>query len=154
MVRAVSRSGQGPIHAQGEGSIFQLALNYSREIEMLMSAGPGLDTLAAGMKTLADVTRLRILDALLDGERCNCELGGSVGLPANLVSHHLRVLERAGLVSARRDVEDARWVHYSVISPALTALLVMLQNRFDPGRRAPVPQRRAAASCRPGRKAG
>ncbi len=112
---------------------------------MLAAAVVDLDTLAEKLRLLGDPTRLRIIDALLDGERCNCELGDSVGVRANLVSHHLRALERAGLVSARRDAVDARWVHYSIVPSELKALLLTLQNRLAPRRRAVTPARRPGA---------
>jgi ArsR family transcriptional regulator len=73
-----------------------------------------LDDLALIFKVLADPTRLRLFEILISGEHCNCELGRVAGLSNNLVSHHMRVLTEAGMVQSRRDVEDARWVFYSV----------------------------------------
>ena len=37
-----------------------------------------------------------------------------LGLPPNLLSHHLRVLRKAGLINSRRDVVDGRWIYYAV----------------------------------------
>jgi ArsR family transcriptional regulator len=107
-----------------------------------------LEALAAKLKVLADPNRLCILDALLDGERCNCELGGALGLPANLVSHHLRVLERAGFVLARRDPADARWIHYRAISGALDQFAAAVQSQLGLRRRR-MPSRRPGQVCRP-----
>jgi ArsR family transcriptional regulator len=104
-----------------------------------------LDALAASLRVLADPNRLRIIDALLDGERCNCELGGSLGLPANLVSHHLRSLEQAGFVLARRDPDDARWIHYRVVAPQLDALLAAVGRRLKA--RPMAPRRTRACSA-------
>jgi ArsR family transcriptional regulator len=50
----------------------------------------------------------------MTGDSCNCELKENLGLPPNLLSHHLRVLSEAGLVNTRRDMVDARWIYYSV----------------------------------------
>ena len=47
--------------------------------------------------------RLRIFAQLMRGDTCNCELVEQLAMPANLLSHHLRVLSEAGLVDARRD---------------------------------------------------
>nr|NIQ55727.1 winged helix-turn-helix transcriptional regulator [Gemmatimonadota bacterium]NIR38017.1 winged helix-turn-helix transcriptional regulator [Actinomycetota bacterium]NIS32583.1 winged helix-turn-helix transcriptional regulator [Actinomycetota bacterium]NIU65809.1 winged helix-turn-helix transcriptional regulator [Actinomycetota bacterium]NIW29359.1 metalloregulator ArsR/SmtB family transcription factor [Actinomycetota bacterium] len=63
-------------------------------------------------QALADENRLRIVTALLDGERCVCELMERLDLGQSLLSHHLRTLKEAGLVSDRR---DGRWVHYSLV---------------------------------------
>jgi ArsR family transcriptional regulator len=51
---------------------------------------------------LADPNRLRLFAALRDKERCVSDLVASEGIPQPLVSHHLRVMSRAGLVQARR----------------------------------------------------
>lgn len=68
----------------------------------------------AVLKALAEPNRLRIFAALMAGDSCNCELGESLDLPANLLSHHLRVLAGAGLVDSRRDALDGRWIYYTV----------------------------------------
>lgn len=54
------------------------------------------------LRALADPNRLRLFLALLDRERCVRDLVASENLPQPLVSHHLRVLAKAGLVQARR----------------------------------------------------
>jgi ArsR family transcriptional regulator len=66
------------------------------------------------LKALADPNRLRIMDALMQGASCNCELNGLLGLPPNLLSHHLRILRQANLITSRRDTVDSRWIYYSV----------------------------------------
>src|SRR4051812_29954587 len=52
---------------------------------------------------LADPTRLTIAAALAAAdELCVCDLAWVTGRAENLVSHHVRVLRGAGLVSSRR----------------------------------------------------
>ncbi len=68
----------------------------------------------AVLKALSDPNRLRIFAALMAGDSCNCELRETLGLAPNLLSHHLRALEKAGLVQSRRDRLDGRWIYYSV----------------------------------------
>ena len=65
-------------------------------------------------KALSDPNRLRIFSALMSGDSCNCELRETLSLAPNLLSHHLRALEKAGLVHSRRDRLDGRWIYYSV----------------------------------------
>ena len=67
-----------------------------------------VEVLAGWLKVLAEPNRLRILDLLLQGEQCNCEMGDMLDMAPNLISHHLGVLQKVGLVSARRDPDDAR----------------------------------------------
>src|SRR3954447_1729288 len=60
--------------------------------------------LADRAKALGDPTRLMLAAALADtDELCVCDLAWVSERPENLVSHHLRTLRTAGLVSSRRD---------------------------------------------------
>ncbi len=59
--------------------------------------------LAAAAKTLADPTRLLMLQALAHRELCGCDLGWIVGQSDKVISHHLARLRRDGLVTGRRD---------------------------------------------------
>jgi ArsR family transcriptional regulator, arsenate/arsenite/antimonite-responsive transcriptional repressor len=62
-----------------------------------------LDERVAALKAVADPTRLRVLESLdIDGPRCHCELERTLGVPANRLSFHLKVLRDAGLVTTRR----------------------------------------------------
>jgi ArsR family transcriptional regulator len=105
---------------------------------------PSPDDLARQLQVVADPNRLRILRLLLAGERCNCDLGDDLGLAPNLVSHHLKVLRQAGLIDARRDPHDARWVHYAADRAALARLVAALAAFLDPP-----PALTAASACRP-----
>lgn len=59
---------------------------------------------AAGAKALGDPTRLTVASALRDGgELCVCDLSWVCERAENLVSHHVRALRNAGIVSSRRD---------------------------------------------------
>jgi DNA-binding transcriptional ArsR family regulator len=73
--------------------------------EALRQARPRDLTLAAEQaKALADPTRLGIATALRDGgELCVCDLAWVCERSDKLVSHHVRQLRAAGLVSSRRD---------------------------------------------------
>ncbi len=90
--------------------------------------------LAAVMKALSDPTRLVILDMLMEGVQCNCYLGDRLGLPMNLISHHLKVLREAGLVRTERDQVDARWIYHSIDQDKLAGLREQLSAFLDPGR--------------------
>lgn len=90
--------------------------------------------LARRLKIIGEPNRLRILDLLMQGEQCNCEMGATLGMAANLISHHLGVLQKEGLVDARRDPDDARWIHYSINRAALDGLNQAFGAFFDPAR--------------------
>lgn len=80
------------------------------------------NALAVRLKALADPTRLRLLSYILDQptqEACTCDLAPLVGLTDATVSHHLKKLEGAGLVTKER---RGMSVHYSVVPEALLAI--------------------------------
>ncbi len=54
-------------------------------------------------KALAHPSRLLILDAIADGERCVCELTELVRADQSTVSKHLAILKQAGLVADRKE---------------------------------------------------
>jgi ArsR family transcriptional regulator len=88
----------------------------------------------AVLKALSEPNRLRIFAQLMRGDTCNCELVEQLAMPANLLSHHLRVLSEAGLVDARRDRHDGRWIYYSVNRQAVADWRAWLADFLDPGR--------------------
>ena len=83
---------------------------------------------------LAESNRLRIFAELMTGDSCNNELKENLGLPPNLLSHHLRVLSEAGLVSSRRDSIDGRWIYYSVDRQAAARWMTWFGEFLDPAR--------------------
>jgi ArsR family transcriptional regulator len=54
-------------------------------------------------KGLADINRLRIINLLLQGELCGCDIQYVVGSSQSNVSRHLTYLKRSGLVTDRRE---------------------------------------------------
>ncbi len=91
-----------------------------------------LSTTLTLFRALAEPNRLRIFAELMRGDSCNCELGNKLGMPANLLSHHLKALTAAGLVNSRRDRIDGRWVYYSVDRAAASRWRDWLAAFFDP----------------------
>jgi len=78
------------------------------------------------MKALADPSRLRLLSILLaneDQQACTCDLTGPLGLGQPTVTHHLRKLQEAGLVTAER---RGVWTYYRLVPGALAALAAVL----------------------------
>lgn len=63
---------------------------------------------------LADPTRLAVVDMLTLSDRSPTELRLALDLSSNLLAHHLRVLEDAGLVERRRSEGDARRSYLSL----------------------------------------
>ncbi|WP_138005552.1 ArsR/SmtB family transcription factor [Halalkalirubrum salinum] len=71
-------------------------------------------------KALANEHRVRILDALRDGEMCACELQVVLDAPQSTVASHLRELKDAGIVRKRR---QGKWTYYRIGDTAVLQLL-------------------------------
>jgi len=93
-----------------------------------------LELLVTRLKVLAEPKRLIIFNLLMEGVQCNCELGDTLQMPPNLISHHLSKLRAAGLVDVERDAVDSRWTYYSVNRAALDELNAAFGAFFDPNR--------------------
>ncbi len=82
--------------------------------------------LAQLLKALADPTRLRLVSMVAaheDGEACVCELAEPLGLTQPTISHHLKVLIDAGILT--RDKRGV-WAYYALVPGALDALAAVL----------------------------
>ncbi len=62
-------------------------------------------------KALSDKNRLIIVDMLSCGELCNCDIMEGLNLTQPTISHHMKILQHAGLVNARK---EGKWIHYSL----------------------------------------
>lgn len=62
-------------------------------------------------KALGNATRAQIVEFLLQGERCVCEMTGPLDVSQPLVSHHLALLRDTGLVKMR---EEGARTYYSI----------------------------------------
>ncbi|HEX4831790.1 MAG TPA: metalloregulator ArsR/SmtB family transcription factor [Trebonia sp.] len=89
------------------------------------------ERVARAFRALADRHRVRLLSLIAaadGGEACICDLTAPLGLSQPTVSHHMRLLAEAGLVT--RD-QRGKWAYYRIVPEAITALGDML--RVSPG---------------------
>jgi ArsR family transcriptional regulator, arsenate/arsenite/antimonite-responsive transcriptional repressor len=83
-------------------------------------------SLATLLKALADPTRLRLVSMVAaheGGEACVCELTEPLGLTQPTISHHLKVLIDAGILT--RDKRGV-WAYYALVPGALDAVAALL----------------------------
>lgn len=71
---------------------------------------------------LSDPSRLYLVDRLALGDATPGELQDLLGMPSNLLAHHLRVLEQEGLLTRRRSQGDRRRTYVSLLPSALEGL--------------------------------
>ena len=99
-----------------------------------MKSTRNLRSQALVFKALGQPARLRMVEALADGERCVCELTALVGLDISTTSKHLSVLAAAGVV---RSDKRSNKVFYRLRIPCLLTMLDCLgeaQKAGDPDR--------------------
>lgn len=93
---------------------------------------PQASELAAAFKALGDPVRLRLFSLIAshaDGEACVCDLTGEFDVSQPTISHHLKVLREAGLLTSER---RASWVYYRVAPASLAALAKLLAVPVEP----------------------
>ena len=71
-------------------------------------------------KAVADMTRLKILKLLSEGELCICEIMLALKRPQSSISHNLSILEDAGLIKERK---EGKWCRYRISDGAVTDML-------------------------------
>jgi ArsR family transcriptional regulator len=82
--------------------------------------------LARVFKAMGDPVRLRLLSLIAShagGEACVCDLTDVFDLSGPTISHHLKVLREAGLISGER---RGTWIYYRVHPEALARLSAVL----------------------------
>ncbi|NWG11421.1 metalloregulator ArsR/SmtB family transcription factor [Candidatus Bathyarchaeota archaeon] len=102
------------------------ASEYAAELKQLAETIVKKDSAtkqSSFFKALADETRIRILKLLEVREMCVCEIMVALDLTQPTASHHLGLLENAGLVSGRK---EGKWVFYSLADVKLIKKLCAL----------------------------
>lgn len=82
--------------------------------------------LAPLFKALGDPVRLRLLSLIAcheGGEACVCELTDAFDVSAPTISHHLKVLREAGLITAER---RGTWIYYRISSEVIARISAVL----------------------------
>lgn len=82
-------------------------------------------------EALGDVHRLEIVDALVRSDRSPGFLAEATGMSPNLVAHHLRVLEAAGVVEVRRSEGDGRRRYVHLLAAGAAAAVDGRSHRAD-----------------------
>lgn len=68
------------------------------------------------IKAMADARRLEIIDLLSCGTLCACDILAHFDFTQPTLSHHMKVLQTAGIVSAEK---KGRWQYYTLV-PSFT----------------------------------
>jgi DNA-binding transcriptional ArsR family regulator len=113
----------GPAVSDDRCDLLCLDLPKAERLRATRLAEPEAARLAERAKAFGDATRLTLAAALAEtDELCVCDLAWVAERAENLVSHHLRALRNAGLVSSRR---DGKMVMYSLTAEGRALLAVL-----------------------------
>mgnify|MGYP000951646414 FL=1 len=96
---------------------------HADTVDRITSTMPDEDTLidlSELFKVFGDSTRIKILTALSHGELCVCDLSKLAGMTSSAVSHQLKILRSAKLVSCRR---DGKTVFYALADDHVTTII-------------------------------
>ncbi len=107
-------------------------VSNSRSKTKLAGAPQAFAQAAECLKTLAHPVRLRIVQLLLHGRYTVGELAEDCGVPDNVASEHLRLMQRCGFFTSER---EGRCVYYQVAEPHLANIMECVENRFLSGKR-------------------
>jgi ArsR family transcriptional regulator len=79
-------------------------------------------------KAMADETRQRILEMLLEGEKCVTDIVAAFSMSQPTISHHLNILKQSGLVTSRK---EGKQVFYAINHDSVVRCCGMLVAKFD-----------------------
>ncbi len=87
-----------------------------------------LHDIAVMLKALADVTRLKIMQALHKNELCVSDIVNEVGTGQANISKHLQILTRAHLLKSRR---EGNVVYYKIAGPFIDTLCANICKGYE-----------------------
>ena len=85
--------------------------------------------MAAIFKALGDENRIRILKLLHGGGKCACKLLDELNISQSTLSHHMKILCDAGIVTGRK---EGKWMHYSICCEGVCHLRGVLRELLAP----------------------
>jgi DNA-binding transcriptional ArsR family regulator len=97
------------------------------EMQLKMPSERVFEFKARVFKVLGDSNRLRIIEFLRDGEKCQCEIIPVLEQSQPTVSRHLRLLEEAGLIQSKR---DGNRMLYKVVDEGVFKVVDILNDEF------------------------
>lgn len=88
---------------------------------------PGFDDLINFVNAVANKKRLIIINILKEKDRCVCELEAVLDESQPAISHHLKILENAGLI---RGWKKGKFTHYDIVNEQIISYLDILNQNL------------------------
>ena len=80
------------------------------------------------LKAMADPNRMKIIDLLSNGDLCACEVLQHFDFTQPTLSHHMKVLENAGIVSVSK---KKQWHYYGLNDEAVEGFMLFMTQLFS-----------------------
>ena len=80
-------------------------------------------------KALGDENRIRIIKLLRTGEKCACKLLEELNISQPTLSHHMKILCDAGIVTGRK---EGKWTHYSICGNGVEHIRELTKELLSP----------------------
>ncbi|EAD4324360.1 ArsR family transcriptional regulator [Listeria monocytogenes] len=86
------------------------------------------DEMSVMLKALADPKRLKIIDMLSCGSLCACDILAHFDFTQPTLSHHMKVLEKAGVVLVTK---EGQWHHYQLTESFVDKFMGSMMHLFS-----------------------
>lgn len=113
---------------EGCCDIFEVHENLLKIVQEKMPEETELYDLAELFKVFGDSTRIRILFVLFEAEVCVCDLAEILHMTQSAISHQLKILKQAKLVSARR---EGKSVFYSLADDHVRTIIAQGREHIE-----------------------
>ncbi len=98
-----------------------------RELGNDMVHNTSLEKISVFLNALANKKRFMIINILKEKDRCVCELEAVLDESQPSISHHLKILESAGLI---RGWKKGKFTHYDIMEDQITLSLELLNQKL------------------------
>lgn len=98
-----------------------------RELGNDLIQNPSFDDLIKFLNAVANKKRLMIINTLKEKNRCVCELEAVLDESQPSISHHLKILENAGLI---RGWKKGKFTHYDLVKEQIFSYKDMINQKL------------------------
>ena len=98
-----------------------------RELGNNMIQNTSFEDITIFLNALANKKRLMIINILKEKDRCVCELEAVLDESQPSISHHLKILEKAGLI---RGWKKGKFTHYDIVPEQFSRYLNMFNEEL------------------------
>ena len=98
-----------------------------REIGNELIKSPQIDEIIKFLNAVANKKRLMIINILKENDRCVCELEAVLDESQPAISHHLKILENAGLI---RGWKKGKFTHYDLVKDQVISFMDILNQKL------------------------